>query len=174
MVLFMMGMGDVLYGTYTNSILLGAVQKAGRDATIQMSDVATQTTAIDNKVMTQVKRVAPSATFVSVRENYTNFSNVDKPEPFTDKAGGTAGAYDPGECYSDTNGNGRWDADGSRSGVGGASDVAQYSITITYPRVFPTALMLGLGKTASLTAQTVLKNQPYAAQSSSTALTICT
>lgn len=175
MALFMMGIGDLLYGVYANSILLGAVQKAGRDATLQQNTSSTATTAIDNQVMASVRRVAPAATFISSRENYTTFALVDKPEPFTDSSTtGTVGVRDPGECFSDTNGNGTWDADGARSGVGGASDVAQYTITINYPRVFPVARLLGWGSRASITAQTLLKNQPYAAQASSAPQTICT
>lgn len=174
MALFMMGIGDLLYGIYANSILLGAVQKAGRDATLQQNTSSTATNAIDSQVMASLRRVAPAATFVSTRENYTTFALVDKPEPFTDSSTtGTVGVRDPGECFSDTNGNGTWDADGARSGVGGASDVAQYTITITYPRVFPVARLLGWGSTASITAQTLLKNQPYAAQASSAPQTIC-
>lgn len=171
MVMLMMGLGELLYGTYVNAILLGAVQKAGRDATLQGNAFAT--TSIDNLVMNRVKEVAPNATYVSVRENYTTFSNVDKPEPHTDKPGGTAGQYDVGECFSDTNGDGNWDADGSKTGVGGANDVAQYSIAVTYPHVFPVAKLLGWGNTQTITGQTILKNQPYAAQASTTVQTIC-
>lgn len=170
--LFFMGVGDLLYGTYTNSILIGAVQKAGRDATLQQNTTSTATTTIDTQVMTVVRGVAPAATFVSSRQNYTTFSSVDKPESFTDGNGN--GVRDPGECFVDTNGNGSWDADGGRTGVGGASDVAQYTITITYPHVFPVARLLGWGANGTLTAQTLLKNQPYAAQSSPAPSTICT
>lgn len=175
MALFMMGIGDLLYGTYAQSILIGAVQKAGRDATLQQNTTSTATTNIDSAVMTMVRSVAPAATYVSTRENYTTFSLVDKPEPFVDSATtGTVGVRDPGECFTDMNGNGTWDADGGRIGVGGASDVAQYSISVTYPRVFPVAKLLGWGASATITAQTLLKNQPYAAQSTSTPATICT
>lgn len=175
MALFMMGIGDLLYGTYAQSILIGAVQKAGRDATLQQNTTSTATTNIDSAVMTMVRSVAPAATYVSTRENYTTFSLVDKPEPFVDSTTtGTVGVRDPGECFTDMNGNGTWDADGGRIGVGGASDVAQYSISVTYPRVFPVAKLLGWGANATITAQTLLKNQPYAAQSTSTPATICT
>lgn len=174
MVLLMMGAGDLLYGIYTKSILVGAVQAAGRNGTLQVNASSTATTALDNKVMEMVRRVAPSATFVSRRENYTTFSDVDKPEPFTDKAGGTAGVRDAGECYSDMNGNLQWDADGGRVGVGGANDVAQYTITITYPRLFPLAGLIGLDANQTITAQTLLKNQPYATQAGASAQTICT
>ncbi|MFT4026668.1 MAG: pilus assembly protein [Novosphingobium sp.] len=175
MAMFMMGAGDLLYGSYAQSILLGAVQKAGRDATLQQNTSSTATTEIDNAVMTMVYSVAPSATFVSTRENYTTFSLVDKPEPFVDSlTTGTIGVRDAGECYTDINGNSQWDSDGARSGVGGASDVAQYTITVTYPRVFPVAGLLGWGTQGSITAQTLLKNQPYAAQASAAPQTVCT
>jgi Flp pilus assembly protein TadG len=172
MVLFIMGIGDLLYGTYANSILLGAVQKAGRDATLQQSASTTATAAIDAEVMAQVRTIAPSATYVSTRLNYTAFTHASKPEPFID--GNGDGIRQVGECYTDMNGNGQWDADGGRSGVGGASDVQQYTITVTYPRIFPVAKLLGGGADATLVGQTLLKNQPYAAQSSPTPPTICT
>jgi Flp pilus assembly pilin Flp len=172
LMMFMMGIGDLLHALYTRSIVVGAVQKAGRDGTIQNRDSATATTALDEKVMTIVRQAAPGATFVSTRQNYANFSNVDKPEPHTDKAGGRTGQYDRGECYSDTNGNGSWDSDGGRTGVGGANDIAQYTITVTYPRLFPLP-GLDWGANGTITASTVLKNQPYAAQGAATAETIC-
>ena len=171
MVLIMMGIGDLLYGTYANAILLGAVQKAGRDATIEAN--MTATAAIDDAVMTQVRRVAPAATYVSTRDNYANFSDVDKPEPFNDKAGGTVGKYDAGECFTDLNGNNKWDADLGRTGVGGANDVQQYKISVSYPRIFPVANLLGWGSTATISAETALKNQPYAEQSARAAKSIC-
>jgi hypothetical protein len=173
--MFMMGVGDLLYNTYTQSILIGAVQKAGRDATLEANASTTATTALDAAVMTLVRKVAPSATYVSVRESYSSFSNVDKPEPFQDKTGTGArtGVYDAGiDCFTDLNGNDTYDVDGGRTGVGGASDVAQYKITVSYPRLFPVATFLGSSATASISAQTLLKNQPYAGQVI-TAETIC-
>jgi Flp pilus assembly pilin Flp len=172
LMMFMMGIGNLLHAIYTQSIVVGAVQKVGRDGTIQNKGSDDATAKLDAKVMEIVRQAAPGATFVSTRQNYANFSNVDKPEPHTDKAGGRTGQYDAGECYSDTNGNDRWDADGGRSGVGGANDIAQYTITVTYPRLFP-APGLDWGANGTITASTVLKNQPYAAQKSATALTIC-
>lgn len=173
MITMMMGAGDLLYAYYLNAIVVGAAQEAGRDGTLQMNANSTATTALDNQVMAVVRNIAPDATFVSARENYSTFSVVDKPEPHTDRVGGTAGVRDSNECFSDTNGNTVWDADGGRVGVGGANDVAQYTITVTYPRLFPVAKLLGWPASGSIRAQTVLKNQPYAAQASNTAVTIC-
>jgi Flp pilus assembly pilin Flp len=173
--MFMMGIGDLLYTTYAQAILTGAVQKAGRDATLQANATTTATDNIDTTVMNLVKKVAPRATYFSTRESYSSFSNVDKPEPFEDKTGTGArtGVYDAGiDCFTDLNGNDAYDLDGGRGGVGGANDVAQYKITVTLPRVFPVAKLLGFSPNATLTAQTLLKNQPYAGQVI-TAETVC-
>jgi Flp pilus assembly protein TadG len=165
--LFMMGVGDLLYGTYVNAILLGAIQEAGRDSTIEGAATTASSTAIDNKILTAIRRVAPNATLTSTRTNYTTFSEVNKPEPFVDKTSPStnrAGVHDANECFSDTNGNGTYDAIGGRTGVGGANDVQQYKVVITYPRVFPIARFMGWSNNATIEAETVLKNQPYAGQ----------
>jgi Flp pilus assembly protein TadG len=91
LILFMMVIGDLLHGFYVKSIIMGAVQKVGRDGTIQNNASATAADALDAKVMNMINHVAPNATFVSSRENYASFSNVDKPEPHTDKVGGRTG-----------------------------------------------------------------------------------
>lgn len=43
MVLLLMGLGEILYQEYAQSVLTGALQKAGRDSTIQSAD----TSAVD-------------------------------------------------------------------------------------------------------------------------------
>jgi Flp pilus assembly protein TadG len=173
--MFMMGIGDLIYTTYVQSILVGAVQKAGRDATLQANATTAATNEIDAAVMVLVRKVSPNATYVSTRESYSSFSNVDKPEPFEDKSGpgATTGVYDAGiDCFTDLNGNDTYDLDGGRSGVGGANDIAQYKITVTIPRLFPVATLLGFPTHATAAAETLLKNQPYAGQVI-TAETVC-
>ncbi|MBW8744310.1 MAG: pilus assembly protein [Sphingomonas sp.] len=165
--LMMLGLGDLAYQAYLESVLTGAVQKAGRDATIQGK--AAETSAIDQMVMDAVKVVSSRATFVSSRKNYDNYTAVAA-EPFTDT--NHNGVHDAGECYSDVNGNNVWDADPGSSGEGGASDVSVYKMTATFPRLFPTWLV-GWSSTASITASTYLKNQPYATQNVVTVTTKC-
>jgi Flp pilus assembly protein TadG len=47
LMLLIMGIGDLLYSTYTQSILLGAVQKAGRDATLEANNTYTLAAELD-------------------------------------------------------------------------------------------------------------------------------
>jgi Flp pilus assembly protein TadG len=169
MLLMLMGMGDMLYQTYTQSILNGELQKAARDSGIEGG--ATSTATIDAKVETMVKKIAPNATFTSTRKSYDTFSEV-APEPFTDTNGN--GVRDPGECFTDENGNGTWDQDPGAAGQGGASAVTVYTMTATYPRLFPVAGLLGWPTTQTVSATTLLKNQPYATQTTTTNTTVCT
>lgn len=171
MLSLIMGLGELAYQEYVQSVLTGAIQKAGRDSAIQGNGAQSSTASIDKVVMTAVWTVAKNATYTSTRKSYSSFQNA-KAEPFTDSNGN--GAYDQAtECFTDVNGNGVWDADPGVSGQGGANDVAIYSIAINYPRLFPLFSAVGLTSTASLYGTTVLKNQPYATQAAYTPVQIC-
>ena len=166
--LLVLGFGDLAYQAYLESVLTGAVQKAGRDSTIQ--GAATQTSQIDQNVINIVKSAAPQATFVSSRENYDNYTEIG-PEPFTDT--NHNGVRDKGECYSDVNGNGQWDSDPGVAGQGGANDVTYYKMQVTFPRLFPFAWLIGWSQKVTISASTILKNQPYATQTVNTVTTLC-
>ncbi|MGN6819567.1 MAG: TadE/TadG family type IV pilus assembly protein [Sphingomonas sp.] len=169
MILMLMGISDLAYQIYAQAILNGSLQKAGRDSTIQ--GAANNTAAIDQKVSDMVKKVAANATFTFTRKNYDSFSLI-KPEPFTDSNGN--GVRDAGECFTDVNGNGSWDSDPGITGQGGANDVTVYTVTVTYPRLFPVARLFGWSSTVTISSSTLLKNQPYASQSVITPKQVCT
>ena len=177
-----MGLGELSYQGYMQSMLTGAVQKAGRDSTIQGN--GSQTTQLDAVVIAQLNQLrsgwtqncsatppATAPTYCSTRKSYANFLTVG-PEQFVDTAG--TGVYDSTrDCFTDVNGNGVWDSDPGVSGQGGANDVTVYSITVTYPRAFPVFGLLGMTKSATLNGSTTLKNQPYATQNAYTPVQIC-
>jgi Flp pilus assembly protein TadG len=169
MLMLIMGLGDLLYQMYMQSILTGAVQKAGRDSGIEGGSTTSAT--IDNKVKAMVLKIAPNATFSSTRKSYDNFTEV-APEPFTDT--NHNGVRDSGECFTDVNANGVWDSDPGSTGQGGADAVAIYTMTVTYPRLFPIAKLVGWSNNQTVSAMTLLKNQPYANQVTTTSVTVCT
>lgn len=170
MAILIMGLGDLTFQVYAQAILDGAMQKAGRDSAIQGG--AENTGPIDAAVLSQVQRIwKDSSIYKSERLNYDTFGAV-KPEDFVDTNGN--GKRDPGECFTDINGNGTWDADPGSSGQGGANDVTKYTMTIRYRHPFPIMGMFGLSSTNDITSQTLLKNQPYASQTTTTAKTVCT
>jgi Flp pilus assembly protein TadG len=168
--LMAMGLCDLAYQLYMQSVLSGLVQKSGRDATIQGAN----TTTLDANVLTQMKSVNASVTYVTgspSRQSYQQFGYIS-PEPFTDS--NRNGVRDPGECFTDINGNGSWDANPGVSGNGGASDMVVYTAAMTYPHLFPMATWLGWPARATISATTILKNQPYTTQTVTTIATICT
>jgi Flp pilus assembly protein TadG len=172
MLLLFMGLMEICYQGYVGSVLSGAVRKAGRDAGIQGGQQ--NWSAIDKAVMAQVNLVAKTAVIVtSTHQSYASFTNVAVPEPFSDTNGN--GKYDSAsECFTDINGNGVWDTDqGVGGSQGGASDVAVYTLTIQYPRLFPLARMMGWSANEVLSSTTILKNQPYTTQAANSPLTCC-
>lgn len=179
MLILMMGLGDLLYQSYVLSVLDGAVQKAGRDSTIQ--GAANNVAGIDGKVVSLLGTLvnnpqqscvvnAPSPSWCSVRRSYTTYSNV-KPEKFTDT--NRNGRRDNGECFDDVNGNRSWDADPGLNGQGGADDIALYTFSLKYRRLFPVASLIGWPEDQTVTSRTALKNQPYASQNLIPVVTVC-
>lgn len=169
MFVLIMASMDLAHRAYATSILEGEMQKAARDSGMEGS--ADKLSAIEAKVTSQVKIIVKNATFSPLRRNYTSYL-VDKPERFTDT--NNNGQRDAGECFDDVNANSQWDADPGNDGQGGANDVSAYSMTMTFPRLFPMAGMLGWPATQTIVARTYLKNQPYNTQTVPTVKSICT
>lgn len=169
LIMLIMGLGELMHQTYAQSILDGALQKAGRDSAIQGG--GDNTAAIDDKVKDMVGSIVKNGDWTSTRRSYANFAAIG-PERFTDTNGN--GVRDPGECYDDVNANLKWDADPGRENQGGAEDVTVYTMSVTYPRVFPVARLLGASAEQTLTSRTLLKNQPYASQAQITVQSRCT
>jgi Flp pilus assembly protein TadG len=167
--MLIMGLCDLSYQAYVQSVLIGAVNKAGRDGTIQGATAA----SIDSAVLAQVQAAAPRAAFTTgypLRKSYAKFGDI-QPEPFVDLNGNSL--HDNGECFTDINDNGLWDTDPGSNGQGGAGDAVAYTVSIVYPRLFPLQAWLGWGSNQTLSATTTLKNQPYALQQTISYDTVC-
>lgn len=152
------GLFDLGHGMYTKSLLQGAIEKASRDSTIE----GATTGDLDGKVSVIVRRIAPGSTITFTRNSYSTFTSVNQPEDYDDT--NHNGSCDGGETYEDANGNGAWDANQGRTGNGGARDAVLYTVTVTYPRIFPIARLIGQSSTQRMTTSTVLRNQPYSLQ----------
>jgi len=170
MLFLLMGGGEIVYQAYVQSILDGAIQKAGRDSAIQGG--GDRADELDGKVLTMVRVVAKTAVIAdSKRSYYASFSRM-KPETFYDT--NSNNRYDAAtECFDDVNGNKTWDADPGTTGQGGANDVTLYQLKVKYDRLFPVTALLGWDGTKILTARTLLKNQPYASQKQTPVVNTC-
>ena len=173
-----MGLGEMSYQEYLQTMLNGTVQKAARDSAIQGG--AQNTVALDAKVITAIGAIAKNLTnacpataantWCSTRKSYAQFGNI-KAEYIYDT--NNNGVLDGKECFDDVNANKQWDADPGAAGQGGANDVTLYTMTVTYKRLFPVAGIVGMGAQQTLSSTTILKNQPYANQATPTVTKVC-
>ncbi len=156
-VVLLFGVLDAAHTQYTASVVNGAMQKAGRDLSLENSGSSMAT--LDQRVEDIVKIVAPSADVTMSRLSHYDFSDIGQAEAFSDDD--NDGICNNGEVFEDANFNGQWDDDRGAQGVGGARDAVVYTATISYPRLFPMAGLIGLSETVDLEASTVMRNQPY-------------
>ena len=87
---------------------------------------------------------------------YGSFDDIGQPEPFTDGNGN--GTPDPGE-YADVNGNGQWDDDMGRAGLGGPDDIVLYEIE--YETTGITGLMRPILGRITHRAAVAVRNEPF-------------
>lgn len=165
LLLMIIGLLDLGHSIYYNSIIQGALQDAARLATVGDKTQA----QIDAFVATRVQGLSRNPTIVITKKSYTDYTGVKKAEKIvTDTA--PIGVYNaktattPGDCHEDVVDNGIFDTDRGKSGLGGADDVIFYEVAVTYDRVLPMFGMLGYSNRPTIKVNTVLKNQPYAAQ----------
>jgi Flp pilus assembly protein TadG len=90
---------------------------------------------------------------------YSNFNKIGQPEPcLSPNVSPCPGT--PGINFIDINGNGAWDADMGKAGLGNAGDVVVYTVTYPWPVMTP---LIGniIGNTFNITVRTVVRNEPY-------------
>lgn len=158
--ILLLGTLDLGHTLYMQSVLQGVMQKVARDATLENQS----TTALETQVRTKVQTLATNATVTLVPRYFKNYTKAAQAtaETFTDTNGN--GRCDANEPYIDSNFNSSWDADGGNAGQGGAKDTVVLTASVSYPRLFPIYRFIGMGSTVNLQATTVLVNQPYGDQ----------
>lgn len=169
MCLLLAGAFDMAHSLYMTAVLQGIVQKTARDGSMEAGTAASQQALLDTRVQSQAKALSNNSTVVINRRFYRTFSAAAaaQAERWSDTDGD--GTCDNGEPYTDANNNNIWDADGGDAGEGGAKDRVVYTVTVTYPRMLPIyGFIPSIGNTQTITAKTVLQNQPYADQGSYT------
>ncbi|MEQ1550533.1 TadE family protein [Sphingorhabdus sp.] len=166
----LLGTMDVGHTLYMRTVIDGAIQEVARDSSLEDGGILAKQQAIDARIKRQIrnlnKSINPASDIVIKRRYYRNFTgafNADE-EDYTDT--NDNGVCDNGEPYIDANLNESWDSDGGDEGQGGAKDVSIVTVTVTYDRLFPVAGLIGLPEQITISANTVLANQPYAEQAS--------
>lgn len=158
LVLMVMGIFDMAHTQYTAALVNGAMQKAGRDLTLE--GAGSTEASIDQRVIDQVSNVVPSTASVELEKlSHFDFSDVGQAEEFDDDNGD--GVCNNGEVFVDVNENGQWDSNRGEEGIGGARDVVLYTAVVTYPRLFPMYGLAGMDQNVTLRSSTVMRNQPF-------------
>lgn len=174
--LLLMGIFDISYRAYAVSVLQGAVQKAGRDSTLEGASGGLG--SIDATITNQMRTVTNSVTMSFDRKTFVSFSRAGQAEEFEDRievaTGLPNGIREAGECYFDENGNGTYDSNAGINGQGGARDIVVYTATAVYPRLFPMYGLLGFPQNETISATSVLRNQPFGTQAVRPNPRICT
>lgn len=160
----LLGAFDVGHTLYTRAALEGIVQKTARDSALESGSGSSAQNALDEKVRAQVRALANNANVTFTRRFYRTFTQAAaaRAETWTDT--NENGTCDGSEPYEDANRNSNWDSDGGDEGQGGAKDATLYTVSVSYPRLFPFYNVAGGSRTTQITASTVLRNQPYADQ----------
>lgn len=155
----LLGVIDFGYRMYLGAVVEGTVHRAARLATV--GDLPSED--VDTYIRGQLETFSAHAAIDIEKKSYSEYSGVGKPEKITSDTH-PFGEYNVGDCYEDANGNGQYDTDGGRSGLGSSDDIVYYSVTATFNRIVPLTKIFGFSPTETVTSSTVLRNQPYAAQ----------
>jgi Flp pilus assembly pilin Flp len=161
----LLGFLDLGYRAYVTSVIQGALRDAARMATVG-GKTGSQ---IDDEVKIRLKDFSKKATITINKYSYADFGDVKMPEKISQDTA-PLGAYNVGDCYEDSNGNGQYDLDKGKAGLGGADDIVYYEVVMSFPRLVPLGKFLGFSNTQTIKASTVLQNQPFAVRSTSVAV----
>lgn len=165
LILMIMGLFDIAHTQYTDAVLHGAVQKAGRDLTLE--NASGRTPDLEARVRAQVETVMPpGATITFEKLSHNDFADIGEPEEILgDDDPGEPGhgqcEGSKGERYLESNDIAGWQANRGATGIGGARDAVLFTTIVSYPRMFPMYGLIGMSPEVRLEASTVLRNQPF-------------
>lgn len=157
-----MAIADLGYQSYLNAVTKGVLDRAARAASVGSMTSSQIDSFVDQEMATIVSK---QATISKVKKSYYNFSRIGKPEKILTDTN-PIGSYNSGDCFEDVNNNGTYDTDTGATGLGSADDVVYYQVTVSMPRLFPMAKLLGWSSNQTATASAIIRNQPWANQAS--------
>ena len=162
----MMGLTQLGYLSFAQSALEASVTESARSALTGAGDGAlSREEAMRAIVEGRMARYGIVAGDIIVTSKvYDDFSQVGQPEPWDDTSPAD-GTCNGGETFQDINGNGGWDQDMARAGLGGPSDVVAYEVQVpldSWFSILDPVFGISNGK-FTLSATTVVMNEPYGA-----------
>mgnify|MGYP001457159170 CR=1 FL=1 len=158
---------DLGYQSYVRSVLQGVLNDIARTGSLETPEVGCAGGTVEEQlecaIEDRVNTIARNATYTIEMKNFYEFSGVNRSEKLVTDYNNN-GRYDPGDCWEDLNGNGVYDIEAGRIGIGGADDIVFYDVTVSMPRLVPIARFIGGSDEYRIKAQAAIRNQPYASQ----------
>lgn len=159
MMLLMMGIIEFSMIMFTQAVMESATSNTARmGKTGYTAPGLTRQQQLINNVAARTAGLLDQNHITVTMKTYDSFDNVDDPEPFIDA--NSNGMYNPGETYTDINGNGQWDQDMSSAGAGNANDIVVYTVTYPWPVTTPLVNTI-IGSIFNISARMVVKNEPW-------------
>ena len=167
LIMAIMGGMDLGYEAYARSVLQGALNDVSRTGSLEGPELNCTGSTTEAQIACAVRKrsdsVAQNATYDFDINSYYEFSGVGRGEKLVTDYNQN-GQYNAGDCFQDLNENREFDSVAGRNGIGGADDVVFYDVTVTMPRLFPVASLLGWSSDYEIRATTAIRNQPYTRQ----------
>ncbi len=160
--LLLVGIMEIAMALFAQALIEGAIREAARfGITGAGGTEAEREQRVRDIIQARTLGLVDPGTEVVSTLIYPGFGGVRQPEPFVD-ADPFNGIYDFGESFEDVNGNGMWDADQGRPGVGADSSIVLYTIRYQ-PRSLTNLFTPFLGDDGRFTldATIAVRNEPF-------------
>lgn len=153
--LLVMGGLEIGHTMYVNAILVGQMQKAARDMSLEGASVTAQQGVVENSVRDAVHKLMKTADVEFYQESYHSYSDASLPPiTYKDKDGNVVTSCTTG---------GTQIINHDVNDRGGAKDVVLLTATVTYPRL-ALGSFFAASPNVTLKTSTLLRNQPSDAQ----------
>ena len=161
---FIAGLLEVGYVSFARSTLESSILAASRSS--RVSDCPKENAKqLEEQLIERMSAIVSAdgqPPQLTIEAYGQEFGDVDNPEPFSDD--NNNGTRDPGESYTDVNGNSQWDEDMGQDGdYGSFGEVVQFSASFNVPSLLPfVANRINEGKDFyTIEAVTVVRNEPF-------------
>jgi hypothetical protein len=168
--LFTLLMGSIEFGLamFAKASTDGALKEAARMATTGDVAITGVNGANIDAMVTRKAKVVKSAQVTITKQFYDRFDQIRQPEQKT------SGGATPPYCFKDDNRNQTWDLDPGQSGMGGADDIINYKVSVSYRPLFPLVTNWITGEpNMTFSSEVSLRNEPFANGSDVVAKTCC-
>ncbi len=164
--LMLMGAMDVGYTMYLRAVASGALEEAARSGALQGATPSQLEADIRDSMFNILPEYAQTNDNVIIStKNYTDFSRIDAAEKIV-LDNDSDGVLDTGDCWIDEDLNNQFGNNDGANGIGGADDSVYYNVTIEMESLFPLYRFINGSSLKTFDVQTLVVNQPFAAQGS--------